>query len=136
MNQNQMDDALLNKKRDQYWKKVFAVTPHKKSIRKLKKSIIIEANSKWTDVDLETEVAHNFANVQCLNCHSQHEQHPEGNVAVDKIKRKAQIKSNCISCHNSDQSPHWYSGTVGKNASLNKKKFEQLYKSVSCPKIE
>ncbi|MGB0453258.1 MAG: multiheme c-type cytochrome [Bacteriovoracaceae bacterium] len=86
------------------------------------------------------KITHNFANVQCLNCHDKHVDHPFENFSgekktVDYEKKYKTMQGKCLSCHDSDQSPEWYevqdNGLPGK---LSEAKFVKKLKAVACPK--
>lgn len=85
-------------------------------------------SKKWMALDSRSGVKNNFANVQCLNCHSQNEEHPfNADAPVTKEHRMAEMKNKCLSCHTQDQSPEWY------NANVPGKIIDQKIKKVSCP---
>ena len=111
-----------------YWKEVFKAIAPNGPVRDLAPERIKEHAKSWYDIDLKYNVEHNYANVQCLNCHQQDIRHLN---EPDKYKNlnAEHIKTACIKCHNSDQSDHWYD-----NGQLNKEKFEASYKKMSCPK--
>ena len=88
----------------------------------------------WLKSDVKNGVTHNYANVQCLHCHSQNSDHP---FSSDNVVKKIDLKAQCISCHNPDQSPSWYDkDSKGLATSLNAEYFAKKLKEVSCPKIE
>lgn len=82
-------------------------------------------------------VSHNFAHVQCLNCHDQHHDHPfhvNPDGPVPKEVRFASIKNRCLQCHDSDQSPNWYhTNEQGLPGELNNEVFQRYYKKIACP---
>ncbi len=103
-------------------------------IRKLAKKDIKKHSQAWIKLDVENKISHNFSNVQCLHCHAKNADHP-----FDSDTQPAQydIKAQCITCHNADQSPSWYDkDSKGLATSLNQQYFEQKLKEVSCPSIE
>ena len=113
-----------------YWKEVFSKKGPDESIRDWSDNQRLEYSEHWYNVDLKLNVSHNYANVQCLNCHSYDPGHLDGEEA--KKESFQDIKNKCLSCHNSDQSEHWYSD--GK--SLNEKAFLAGWDKVKCPKTE
>lgn len=79
-------------------------------------------------------VTHNFAHVQCLNCHNLSSDHPFGD---DSPFDPNIMQSKCLSCHDKDQSPSWYDkDSKGLATSLNQQYFASKLKEVSCPKGE
>jgi len=106
------------------------------SVRKLSPKDRVNYSQKWENLDRKFGVNRNFANVQCLNCHSQDSQHPWGMKATKNISQRLDhISKKCLDCHNSDQSPEWFSklpnGLPGK---LDQKTFKKKVKQMSCPK--
>lgn len=104
-----------------------------KSIRALSSEQRRSFAKEWTKLDTKFEVTHNFANVQCLNCHVQTNDHPfdTGN------KMKPNYEKACLNCHTADQSPEWYGKDAkGLAATPNKDYINKKIKEVSCPKIE
>jgi len=125
-----------------YWREVKrAIRPAlKKSLRQISQEDLSKYSKKWVKIDETQEVAHNFANVQCLNCHQIATDHPftikSPQVGSDNSPYKS-IKNRCISCHNSDQSPNWYKkDDRGLHTILNEKKLLEKIKSVACPKYQ
>lgn len=113
-----------------YWNQAYALSANVKSIRKLSVTETKKISKKWTALDKSLGVKHNFANVQCLNCHSQDAAHPfNADVAQTKIERLAAIKVKCLGCHTAEQSPEWHQGPN----QLNEKLFLAKLKQVSCP---
>jgi nitrate/TMAO reductase-like tetraheme cytochrome c subunit len=117
-----------------YWQEIKALAHKIKSVRKLSAKSRMSHNKVWQKVDEKYGVLHNFGNVQCLNCHKKSNDHPfESSEPETKKKRRNEIKSRCLACHDYDQSPEWYSGDHS-NAPLNEKVFNQHYKAIQCPK--
>jgi hypothetical protein len=79
-------------------------------------------------------VKNNFANVQCLNCHTQHDEHPfNSDMPQTHDEKTAQIKNKCLACHTSEQSPEWY----GKDLkTVNEKFVAKNFKKMSCPLLQ
>lgn len=103
-----------------------------KSIRELSSTQRKEFAKEWTKLDTKFEVTHNFANVQCLNCHTQTNDHP-----FDDSQIKPNYEKACLKCHTSDQSPEWYlKKKNGLAGSPNQDYINKKIKEVSCPKIE
>ena len=108
------------------------------SVRALKATRIRELSSKWMQVDADFGVSHNFANVQCLNCHDQAGDHPfdVGGAEISKEAKLENIKSKCLNCHDPDQSPEWYqSDTSGKVSGPNHTEINKHIKEIGCPAI-
>lgn len=114
-----------------YWSDVKKLSSKVESVRKLPAEDIKKISVKWFALDKKSEVKSNFANVQCLNCHSQEDTHPK-DVApkLAQKDREFNIKNKCLGCHTPDQSPEWYESGIKVTA-----KFEESYKKVSCPRI-
>jgi hypothetical protein len=116
-----------------YWNEVHAMSSKVLSVRKLDTAAIKNLSQQWMDLDKKSGVKNNFANVQCLNCHSQNDGHPFNvDPAETPEERMTQIKTKCLSCHTGDQSPEWYE-TNGKV--VNEKHLNQMVKKRSCPAI-
>jgi nitrate/TMAO reductase-like tetraheme cytochrome c subunit len=115
-----------------YWNKIHAESSKIKSVRKLSADEIRVVSKKWMELDKKMNVKQNFANVQCLNCHSLNNEHPfEMDEVSTNEKRETQIKNNCLTCHTPDQSPEWY-----LKDGVNEKVLHQNYKKVSCPLLQ
>lgn len=112
----------------EYWNQVKALSSDSKSVRKMDAKEIAAISKKWMALDAKSGVKNNFANVQCLNCHNQNDEHPfNADAPVTKEQRLAEMKNKCLSCHTKDQSPEWYTGNVPGNV------MDQKIKKVSCP---
>jgi hypothetical protein len=100
----------LKAHQDNYWKEVKKAFGGIESVRALKPKQIVEHTKKWLALDEKMKVSHNFSNVQCLNCHDKHQEHPFNlnQAKVSPEKKYQMIKSKCIQCHDADQSPEWY----------------------------
>ncbi len=132
------EDKKLETLKKQYLTEVKKLFVHTKDIREMSSDKIKVIKKKWDQLDDTHKVDFNFANVQCLNCHGQHVDHPFDNGARPTAQaRRDDIQNRCLKCHNPDQSPEWYNrdkrGLPGK---LNKEKFMGFYQKVSCPKID
>lgn len=93
--------------------------------------------SKWAKHDIKFNVTRNFANVQCLNCHIQHDNHPFENFDPPMAKdlKVAKMKEKCLTCHDPDQSPEWYNKQAnGLPGAINQEKLNTHFKKMSCPK--
>ncbi len=120
---------------EKYWAAVKEKVVSDKSVRKMSSKEIKVRRVAWKKIDEQFEVDRNFANVQCLNCHSKHQGHPfedyddkkPANVKISDMKNK------CLSCHDPDQSPEWYDKKTKK---VNKKVFSSHFKKLSCPKLD
>lgn len=121
-----------------YWNEAYAITSEVKSVRKLKPNEIKVLSRKWADLDKKDGIKHNFANVQCLNCHDKHDEHPFEIEPINKTKEEkmAGIKTKCLSCHTTDQSPEWYNkNQKGLPQNVNEKVLGSMIKKMSCPII-
>ena len=120
---------MITDNHDDYWKDVFSSIKPSKKVRELDESEIYKHSKTWYDLDLKHNVSHNYANVQCLNCHQQSPEHMNLPSEHKSLGPEA-IKKACLSCHTPDQSTHWYD-----DGNLNNKLFKKFYDKVSCPKI-
>jgi len=124
---------------DKYWKEVKNAFKGVESVRKESKKSIKRLSDKWIAIDKKFGVEHSFANVQCLNCHAQHPDHPfsvgEGEKTPEK-KFQA-MKDRCLSCHTPEQAPEWYGKDKrGIQSRIDDGKIRQMMKKISCPKIK
>lgn len=118
-----------------YWKDMKRTFKKVLSPRNMKSSARKKAAQKWFILDEKYGVSHNYANVQCLNCHVKAKDHPFEMESAPKSKTS--MASKCIQCHTSDQSPEWYNkDNKGIATTLNKKYFAKQLKKVACPKSE
>ena len=117
-----------------YWNQVHALSENVKSVRKLDTKSIQSISKKWFAFDQKSNVKNNFANVQCLNCHSTHDEHPfNADMPQSHEQKVSQIQNKCLSCHTAEQSPEWY----GKDQKVvNEKIVAQKFKSMSCPLLQ
>lgn len=117
---------------EKYWNEWSRIYKNVKSPRSMASKDRKKYAKKWVKLDKKFNVAHNYANVQCLNCHSQPKDHP---FNMEDAKTKPSMQSMCIKCHTADQSPEWYyKDNKGIATSLNKKYFAKQLKKVACPK--
>ncbi len=120
------------KKKNSYWNEFATIFKGVKSVRKLNQKQIRTLAQNSDKLDKKFETKHNFANVQCLNCHDKSNEHPF------EIKEKSNPKdwvTTCTSCHTTDQSPQWYKkDEKGLARELDKTNFSKMLKSMSCPK--
>ncbi len=142
VNFNDMVAFEKSKKSDQqsenYWKEVSkAFGQDVGSIRKLAPKKRRDLANQWLKIDEKFDVEHNFANVQCLNCHDQHQDHPfhiSGKPAPTNAQRMDKITKNCLSCHTSEQSPEWYKkNSRGLYDGADSKTVKKMIKKVACP---
>jgi 2',3'-cyclic-nucleotide 2'-phosphodiesterase (5'-nucleotidase family) len=124
-----------------YWNDLSKSFKNIKSVRSLKPNEIKKHSETWNKLDEKYNVKHNFANVQCLNCHDKHEDHPfhisESETLPTGVEKYKRMKNKCISCHDPDQSPEWYSkDDKGLARKINESIIKQKIKSVGCPKGE
>ena len=68
------EDAVKEK----YWNSVRRAFTPVKSIRKLSTKKRRALAQSWDKIDSKHGINRNFANVQCLNCHTKHDNHPWG----------------------------------------------------------
>ena len=91
------------------------------------------ASQNWIKVDEKMGITHNFANVQCLNCHKQDEDHPNWGPTYTS---KEDYQEKCLACHTQDQSPEWYDKNAkGLATKLNQQYFDEKFKEMGCPKL-
>jgi hypothetical protein len=127
----QKDMVTFKKAPKAYWDEVKKLGSHTESVRKLPPAEIKKMSVQWFALDKKHEVQKNFANVQCLSCHTQQDTHPKNTEPKLALKdREFNIKNKCLSCHTPDQSPEWYESGMKVSA-----KFEESYKKISCPRI-
>lgn len=124
-----------------YWQELDASFGKQKigSIRKLKPEVRRSLAMKWAEVDKKNDVSHNFANVQCLNCHTKNAEHPFGDKPYDANtgQRRIAIQDKCLTCHDPDQSPEWYQkNEKGLAGDVNYDILNAKIKKMSCPKIK
>lgn len=125
--------GLTEKKLDAYMAEVKETFKGSSSIRKMSSTERKKLSDKWIKLDEKHGVEKNFANVQCLHCHSQSSDHP---FDIGSDSAKPEYAESCLKCHNADQSPEWYNkDTNGLATTPNKKYVEQKIKQMSCPKM-
>lgn len=126
-------EELTEEKMKQYWSELNVQFKGTGSIRELAEDKRAKLAHSWQELDNKHGVEHNFANVQCLNCHNQNHDHPFG----EKVEPIKDYTAMCIKCHTADQSPSWYEEKKeGLATKLKKKYVEQKIKEVACPKLE
>jgi 2',3'-cyclic-nucleotide 2'-phosphodiesterase (5'-nucleotidase family) len=123
--------------KNSYWKKIKSDFQDVRSVRNLtpiKRQVAVD---KWLKTDESFKVTHNYANVQCLNCHSKSSEHPF-NVTPKELTQDLKIKqfkSKCLACHSADQSPEWYDTLAnGLPGQLLDVDFLKRLKETGCPK--
>lgn len=127
-------EGLTEEKLEKYWSELDVKFKGVGSIRELAADKRSQLANAWQELDAKNGVEHNFANVQCLNCHNQNHDHPFGD---EKLEQPKDYTSKCIECHTADQSPTWYEDKKeGLATKLKKKYVEQKIKEVACPKME
>lgn len=123
--------SFKNKPMKAYWDEVQKLGAHVETVRKLPPEEIKKVSVKWFALDKKAGVKNNFANVQCLNCHTQEDTHPVATTPKLAAKdREFNIKNKCLGCHTPEQSPEWYESGIKVN-----EKFNESYKKVSCPRL-
>jgi nitrate/TMAO reductase-like tetraheme cytochrome c subunit len=121
-----------------YWKELKEAFGKTKSVRDMKTSERLKLSKKWFKHDQEMSVNRNFANVQCLNCHDQHEGHPfdKFDPIPSKEQKMAGMKNKCLNCHDSDQSPEWYEKRPnGLPGAVDQEMLNKKVKLISCPQL-
>ncbi len=117
-----------------YWTSFEKIFHTKKDLRELAPKMRKKLSEAWIKLDGKFKVTHNYANVQCLNCHEKANEHP---FEVAPVEAKTTMKDKCLNCHTKDQSPQWYSkDSKGQPTNLNGQVFKQMLDKVSCPKGE
>lgn len=127
-----------DKKRDAYWSEVKKAFSGVTSIRKLPAKEVSKLSNKWLALDEKHGVTRQMANVQCLNCHDQHPDHPFhiDQNRPNKAMKLSAMKDKCLSCHNADQSPDWYlKGDNGLPERIDHEKLEAQIKRIACPSL-
>ena len=119
-----------------YWEAFGKEIRFKGPVRSLSAERTKDLAMEWQKFDKKHGITHNYANVQCLNCHSKHPDHPfdTQTVQISENKKKEHMRQKCLECHDRDQSPQWYHknqrGLAGK---INGKKLSGLIKKIGCP---
>ncbi|MCO4793266.1 MAG: hypothetical protein KC493_06130 [Bacteriovoracaceae bacterium] len=110
-----------------------------KSIRKLSSKKQAKLSKKWLISDEKKFVSHNYMNVQCMNCHDKHVDHPfeNGKIEISDSQKIENMQNKCLSCHDPDQSPSLYlEDSSGRKTKVDKKKLNKMIKEIACPKRE
>lgn len=132
----QWDNASPKKLRDEYWSELQEAFGPIKSVRELSEKKKRSLATIWQKHDKKHKVNRNFANVQCLNCHDKHFNHPFDNYdpKPSRAQRQAQMKDRCLTCHDPDQSPEWYNKQEnGLPGAVNQEYLSKQFKMMSCP---
>lgn len=134
------ESEKLKKIKENYWSEVREAFSDVGSLRELEPREIKVLSQRWLDIDRVNGLTHNFANVQCLNCHDQHPDHPfhiSDQPGPSAEEKALAMKKRCLSCHNSDQSPEWYNkDEKGLSTGLNEKVYQQKKDFIACPSLE
>ncbi|MGK0367313.1 MAG: hypothetical protein ACI9QD_000447 [Thermoproteota archaeon] len=129
----------LHKHSKKYLSKYAKIFSKTKSVRDMKESKRKKISHALAKLDDKFQVTHNFANVQCLNCHDKAMDHPYEFEDPKKLSAKEKGKNfqnKCLSCHTRDQSPNWYKkDKKGLADKLNEQVYRNKLKKVSCPKL-
>lgn len=138
-NENESDKntkKIHDQRLDAYLKELSTHFKDIKSIRALTKEKRLGLSNKWFEIDEKHNVEYNYANVQCLNCHSQSLDHPfDDDEDNENTAYTTNYQNKCVSCHTQDQSPEWYDkDKKGIASKLNKEYFAKKLKQISCPK--
>ncbi|MBK24474.1 MAG: hypothetical protein CME70_10805 [Halobacteriovorax sp.] len=132
-------EEQLKKIKEKYWAEVSEAFKDVGSIRKLPVKRIRKLSKDWLKRDERNNVTHNFANVQCLNCHDTlHQEHPFAiPPEISEQAKYEKMKENCLNCHIPDRSPEWYETLENGKAGRPKEEYvRQKIKELSCPKRE
>ena len=122
-----------------YWKAFGEAIHFEGAVRSLSSKKTARLAREWQKFDKKHGVTHNYSNVQCLNCHSQHPDHPfdTHTTEISENGQRNLMRQKCLSCHDQDQSPQWYHkderGLAGK---IDEKKLSKLIKKIGCPSIK
>jgi hypothetical protein len=126
--------------RAQYWTDFKAAFGDVGRLKDKSPDQIVELSHKLRAHDERFGLTHNFAHVQCLNCHDQHHNHPfhiNPDGPIPPELRSEQIKNRCLSCHDSSQSPNWYTTDAqGLPGEVDQEKLAYYYKKISCPSLD
>lgn len=136
-NPDYVKEHQVEAQRKEYWKKFNASISLNKSVRDSSPKQRRKVAQKWVALDEKYKLSHNFANVQCLNCHVQSTDHPFESVktTMNSDQLYKSMKKACIGCHTADQSPEWYEKTKkGLAGNLNELVLVEKMKKVACPK--
>ncbi|MCR9206393.1 MAG: hypothetical protein NXH75_17560, partial [Halobacteriovoraceae bacterium] len=124
--------------REKYWNELQESFGTIKSVRKLKPEQRRKYASIWSKHDQKFKVNRNFSNVQCLNCHVQHNNHPFEKIepAMSSAQKIQKMQDRCLECHDPDQSPEWYQKqSNGLPGAVDIDKLKGMMKKVACPKV-
>jgi 2',3'-cyclic-nucleotide 2'-phosphodiesterase (5'-nucleotidase family) len=136
--QKDLEDIKLNKIKKKYWSEIASAFKGIDSIRELPKKKVQKLSKAWLKKDEKLGVSHNFANVQCMNCHDLHNEHPFSiSSEITPQAKVDNMKEKCLNCHIPDQSPEWYE--VQENGKPGAPKHELVKKmmhKLACPKNE
>ncbi len=116
---------------EDYWREVSSIFKNIHKVRELSSEKIVKLNRSWNELDQKKNIQHKFTNVQCLNCHKLHIDHPFGpsiKSSYSYEEKKYKRIDFCVQCHNKDQSPEWYT-----SEGLNKHKILDLVEKIACP---
>ncbi|MCY4524210.1 MAG: multiheme c-type cytochrome [Halobacteriovoraceae bacterium] len=119
-----------------YWRAFTDKMKFNGSVRELSPQKTSLLAKRWLEFDQQHKVSYNYSNVQCLNCHTQHPEHPFDShyKEITDREKKNLMREKCISCHNGDQSPHWYvKNKKGLAGDIDDKKLSNLIKKIGCP---
>ena len=125
------ESKKLKKLKNEYWSHIKTNFMDFNSVRKLPPSTIQKIATQWQNLDEKSGVKHNFSNVQCLNCHDKHLEHPfsTSEVTLSSNQKLKKMKAKCLTCHDPDQSPEWY-----KDGKPSEVKVIEMMKKVQCNK--
>ena len=122
-----------------YWKAFSKEIHFKGSVRDLSSRQTEKFARAWIEFDKRHGVTHNYSNVQCLNCHLKHPDHPFNTYSkeVSKSHKRELMRQKCLSCHDRDQSPRWYhKNQLSLAGKVDEKKLSSLIKKIGCPLLK
>lgn len=131
------DEEKKDASHEQYWKDFKTAFADVGRVQDLSGEKIQQLSQRWQELDRHHQVNHQFANVQCLNCHQQHPDHPF-HIGDKKgpDARRTEITQSCLGCHTRDQSPGWYlKDEKGLAGELDQEVFDRAYKKIACPSL-
>jgi hypothetical protein len=136
--QEDLQDKKLKELKQSYWKEVASAFKGIDSIRELPEKKVQKLSNAWLKRDEKYKVTHNFSNVQCMNCHELHNEHPFSISSEITPQAKAdRMKEKCLNCHIPDQSPEWYEVQEnGKPGAPNHELVKKKIHALACPKNE
>jgi hypothetical protein len=136
--QRDLETKKLEKLKQTYWREIATAFKGIDSIRELPPKKVQKLSKAWLKKDQKLGVTHNFANVQCMNCHDLHNEHPFSiSTEITPQAKADNMKEKCLNCHIPDQSPEWYElQENGKPGAPKHDLVKEKIKALACPKNE